>query len=189
MPNWVYNNMGVAGSLKDLEIFRQKAEHEGKELSYWNFITPPEEALDSGEYYAENGFDANGRFGNTPNNWYNWNNREWGVKWDASDVTLDTTVYSLDYSWSSPWGHPEPVFIAMVEQHPELTFEFSWQEEQGWGGEASGSDGIYAVQREWDIPDSHADNEAIDRMCSCQAFPEDPEYFYADCPKPEEVSA
>jgi hypothetical protein len=69
----------------------------------------------------------------------------------------------------------------MVKQHPELTFDFSWQEEQGWGGEATGKAGRFRIIEEWDIPDNHADCEERGTTCACE-WADDPTDFYPDCP-------
>ena len=98
MPNHVYNSMSVTGLPEDIKSFEEKARlikpenpegaNEIAKFSYWNFVTPPQEAIDSGEYWATNGFIAGKESGKTPNNWYNFNNREWGTKWDAYDVEV-----------------------------------------------------------------------------------------------------
>jgi hypothetical protein len=44
------------------------------------------------------------------------------------------------------------------------------------------------VAKEWGIPDSHADNEERDRPCVCEWEPDDPDYWYDDCPR-ETVAA
>lgn len=187
MPNHVYNTMSVTGSREALKAFAEKAKHEDREFSYWNFVTPPQEALDSGEYWETNGFIKGERKGDTPNNWYNFNNREWGTKWDTYDVYAENRGDNeWQVSFTSAWSPPMPVFEAMVGQHPDLEFSFSWEEEQGWGGEATGTRGDFYVDREWDIPDSHADHVERDRLDSCLcAYYDDPKEWYRDCPREE----
>jgi hypothetical protein len=73
---------------------------------------------------------------------------------------------------------------AMVEQHPELTFHFYCEEEQGWGGEFSASGGELSETRSWDIPASHADYVALDREDSCACgYDDEEENWYDDCPR------
>lgn len=190
MPNWVYNTMSVSGSKEAIANFKIKAVKDERDevLSYWNFVTPPQEALDSGEYHSENGWSKDdGSYGDTENNWYNFNTREWGTKWDASDtwITEDEETH-LVYSFSSPWSPPIPVFEAMTEQHPNLEFIFSWQEEQGWGGEAVGTDGIFVITKEYDIPSSHQEYKdgGNEESCIC-AYDSDEDDWFEDCPRPE----
>lgn len=184
MPNHVYNTLTVTGPIEALNAFKEKAKHNNEKFSYWNFKTPPQEAMDSGEYHATHGFAGGQQSGNTPNNWYNFNNREWGTKWDAYDLHVDSAPKAFYATFSSAWSPPLPVFEAMVEQHPELNFDFSWEEEQGWGGEAIGVRGDFSITNEWDIPNSHAEYVAVDRVDSCQcAYEEDEAEWYDDCPK------
>jgi hypothetical protein len=220
MPNWVYNNMSVKGEREALIAFRDKAsklspngisddgtleysEDDSTELSFWNFKEPEDKALYFGASdYKPEGYetwDLNQKLAHdmksTSDGWYDWNVREWGCKWDASDVGLQDHSQEkeqyLHYSFSTPWGVPEGAFIAMVEQHPELEFDISCEEEQGWGLEATGSNGEFSITREWDIPQSHADYVALDREenCNCQDGDDDQEYWYEDCPRPEQTFA
>ena len=209
MPNWVSNWVGVSGKKSDVERFIEKAKQprptgineETKEIEYspdeqeifsfWNFIAPPQEAVESGEYFGTNGFVNGEQVGKTKNNWYEWNTRQWGTKWDAchlnpQDLEVDGDNASISYSFETAWSIPEPVFSAMVEQHPELSFSIECEEEQGWGAEYSGEEGEISLVKEWDIPNSHADYVERDRedSCACQ-WNEDPAEWYDDCPLPE----
>lgn len=186
MPNHVYNTMSVTGSPEALKAFAEKAKHEDREFSYWNFVTPPQEALDSGEYWATRGFVKGEKSGYTANNWYEFNVREWGTKWDTYDLDVQVAPKAYYATFSSAWSPPMPVFQAMVEQHPDLEFDFSWEEEQGWGGDAIGAGGHFSVTNEWDIPNSHADHVERDRLDSCLcAYYDDPKEWYRDCPREE----
>jgi len=223
MPNWVYNSMNVNGTKEDLIAFRDKArkprpdgmnsedgtltysEGDQCDLSFWNFKEPEDKALYFGasDYKPEgyNDWSMEERMAHsmkfTSDGWYDWNIREWGTKWDAGDVDLtdqteEKSAY-LNYSFQTAWSIPEPVFTAIVRQHPELSFDFSSEEEQGWGAEFTSSDGddvgedgkptkSLIMTREWDIPDCHQDYVDRDRDCwACESGDED--NLYADCPR------
>ena len=159
MPNWVYNTLKITGDKSDVEAFAESAKQpslftiEGKyltEFSFANFIHPPQYALESGEYWATNGWQGGQEVGNTANNWYNWNNKYWGTKWDACNVDVDIAGTVATYSFETAWAPPVPVFYAMVEQFTRLSFELYYKEEQGWGGELHGDNGIHWVVKEWD---------------------------------------
>ena len=194
MPNHCYNSVAVQGNEEAIKAFTEKAKHtrEGvtREFSYWNFITPPQEAVDSGEYDASRGFIKGEESGFTANNWYSFNTREWGTKWDTYDLDVQTAPKTFFATFSSAWSPPVPVFQAMVEQHPDLTFHFSWEEEQGWGGESLGFKGEYSTTREWDIPNSHADYARLgwQERCNC-ACEDDEQYWYSDCPRDDDEEA
>lgn len=185
-------------------------EHDNTDvLSFWNFVKPADEILPV--YFGHEkdtkpeGYEAwstEEKFAHdikfSGNDSFGWNVRNWGTKWDACDSDLqdftednDGRDPSLYYSFSTAWAIPEPAFEAMVKQHPELGFEFSSEEEQGWGAEYESrkTDGVpeLAMTKEWDIPDSHqdyVDRDEVDR-CNCESDPDDQEYWFDDCPRPE----
>jgi hypothetical protein len=204
MPNWVSNRITITGTAEEIADFKEKASQpkttlwEGKEeqdkpvLSFMNFIAPPQEAIASGEYYGTHGWSEGKQVGQTPNNWYEFNNREWGTKWDACDDEITSeSENSLEYYFQTAWAPPTPVFQAMVEQHKGLAFQIHCVEEQGWGVEYESVDGELTTTDEWDIPDSH--ESSIHRTNSCQCEWLDPieerDSFFSDCPKldPEEA--
>jgi hypothetical protein len=204
MPNWVENTINITGSAEDIADFKAKAsrpittfwnnkeELDESVLSFMNFIAPPQEALASGEYWGRNGYEEGKKVGDTSNNWYEFNNREWGTKWDASEPELrDDSATELSYYFQTAWAPPAPVFQAMSEQHPKLIFQFHCVEEQGWGVEYEGMDGELMTTDEWDIPETHADSILRKNSCYCEwADPiDDRENFFSDCPKldPEEA--
>ena len=171
-------------------------------MSFWNFVAPTEEEL---PYYfghatkPEDEPDPNAtseeRLAKAllfeGSGWYDWNIRNWGCKWDANDEELDTDLDtlqphdSLTYRFSTAWSPAEGAFRAMTEQHPELSFEFYCEEEQGWGVVYDGNEGELSVSKEWDIPNSHADYVERDNEdgCAC-SYNDDPDDWYEDCPRP-----
>lgn len=172
-------------------------------LSFWNFKEPENKYAYFGDAH---GTKPEGYEGWTKeqqlahdlkfegDGWYDWNVREWGTKWDACDVDLnDDSETSLGYSFSTAWSIPEGAFIAIVQKFPTLDFEFYSEEEQGWGAEFTSSDGdedgerSLIMTKERDIPNSHQDYVDRDRedSCNCQSDPDDQEYWYDDCPRPE----
>lgn len=209
-PDWVHNEDGTNTRVPAEERTIQIELSGVSDLSFWNFIRPTDEEL---PYYFGNKtkpedepdpdatqeermakaltFSGSG--------WYDWNVREWGTKWDANDAELDTDLAELDghinntlsYRFSTAWSVPTPVFEAMIRQHPTLDFEFSSEEEQGWGvefcssdGEEDGEERSLIETNSWDIPDSHADYVARDNEdgCSC-SHNDDEEDWYDDCPR------
>lgn len=191
MPNWVYNYITVSGKQDDVKQFaehiRKKPDRwtEGVEwnndsFSYHSFITPDKSVTDD-EYHGTNGWKEGERVGDTPNNWYQWNTGHWGVKWDASSTNVSVCPDSVELSFESPWGCPEPVFFAMSTQFPDLEFEIRWEEEQGYGAELVGKGSSFTITKEWDIPASHADHVEQDKECNC-AHESDQSYWFDDCP-------
>ena len=208
---WKRNEDGTNTEVPEEER-KIEIEMSGKsDLSFWNFIRPTDEEL---PYYFGNKVKEEDKDDPdaTPeermakaltfsgSGWYDWNVREWGTKWDANDAELDTDLSELDgnlnnsisYRFSTAWSIPEPVFTAMVQQHPTLSFEFSSEEEQGWGAEFCSSDdeedGVRSLilTKEWAIPESHADYVDRDNEDGCVcSWQDDEEDFFDDCPRSE----
>jgi hypothetical protein len=210
MANYVYNTVSVYGNREELVRFaHQLAQPYSVSLTnndevrqdpfmFWNVIqpTPTELPYYTGELKEEKpeGYDSwdlptkmahdlmySGK------DWYDWNIRNWGTKWegfdhDSTEHLLDENPY-LYYSFTTAWSPPENVYRLLGEQYPSLRFEMRCEEEQGWGFEYEIKNGEFAITKEWDIPDSHADWVAIDNEdgCIC-SWSGEPEEFYTDCP-------
>jgi hypothetical protein len=183
-------------------------------FSFWNFIKPDDEILPvyfghekSEKPEGYEGWDFAEKMAHdlkfTGNNAYDWNVRNWGTKWDAYDQTFDGVTTdeaigkaSATYSFNTAWSIPVPVFEALCEQHPELSFSFESEEEQGWGAtyESSAVDdpedgeptSALLLISEWDIPESHAELVARGRECHCE-YDDDEDSWYDDCPREERV--
>lgn len=174
--------------------------HDGV-ISFMNFATPTDlDAYFGSADYKPEGYDKMTteermahamRF--SSDGWYDWNVRNWGTKWDACNPEMtndDPTSGSIGYRFDTAWSPAEGAFQAMVSQHPELSFEFYNEEEQGWGVEFSGEDGELSVIKEWDIPTSHKDWEDLGqdcRACGYYESTEDQDDLFDDCPAKQKV--
>jgi len=201
-PEWKRNEDGTNTKVEEKDRKVEIETETPDAISFWNFLAPTEEEI---PYYfghktkPEDEPDPNAtteeRMAKSllfqGSGWYDWNIRNWGCKWDAGSDELDTDLdevkagkeTSLTYRFETPWSPAEGAYRAMVEQHPELSFEFYCEEEQGWGVVYDGEDGELSVSKEWDIPQSHADYVNLDRedSCSCQNS-DDEDDWYDDCP-------
>lgn len=201
MPNWVYNTLTIEGEpqyvtnlieelakpyVQRFTNFDNKLVEETVNVpfSFWNIISPPEDKLD--EYFGTHGAINGEKVGDTDYNWYNWNNMNWGCKWDASDVTVETvtvdnTKIIQQYSFSTPWSFPYPVINRLAEDHPTLLINLEYEEEQGWGGGITWENGQTVESYEYDIPNSHDDYRSLGKECYCE-YMDDSEWWYKDCP-------
>jgi hypothetical protein len=207
---WVSNEDGTNTRIPAEERTIEIEMSDAQPLSFWNFIRPTDEEL---PYYFGNKVKPEDKpdpdatqderlakaMTFSGSDAYNWNIREWGTKWDANSAELYTDLTDLKdtdtlrYRCETAWSVPEPVFRAMVQQHPTLDFDFSCEEEQGWGvefcssdGEEDGEERSLIETKSWDIPESHADYVERDNLdgCNC-AYSEDEEDWYDDCPRDE----
>ena len=210
MPNWVYNHLTIEGSEEDINKVKAqvgavvKRKYKGADevdeeideepiFSFMNILPPPEDKLD--EYHAVHGYTGGEKTGDTEYNWYNFNVREWGTKWDARDVDLleDDETY-LHYKFDTAWSPPTEVIAKLAEQNPNLNLSLEYREEQGWGGEINFTGSSVEVVKEWDVPETHAEEIEVnnDYCWKCENFDGDYSDLYEDCPenlKPIEIHA
>jgi hypothetical protein len=213
MPNWVFNNLHLEGSAEDLQKVKaqlnapytrnfsggEEVVYSNPVISFLNIVRPPEDKMD--EYEGVHGFADGKKQGEGEFNWYNFNNRAWGTKWDVavsdgqtySETQLNEEEGHLHYAFQTAWSPPLAVIEALALQHPELEITLNYEEEQGWGGEIYWDKTGSSVVNEYDIPESHQD--FIDRDneggCVC-SYEDDKSEWYEDCPnnaKPIEIYA
>jgi hypothetical protein len=195
MPNWVYNSIVVTGETGEVETLAERlsAPHivNGSEVSqpfsFWNIIAPTDL-----EAYSDTVGDG-GRSMSDPDCWYNWNCKNWGCKWEAScdedKVAIENhknQTSTVSYHFDTAWNQPGPIidWLASYCINHDLTLEWHYQEEQGWGGEVIVDNSGELQYREWDIPSTHKETKDLDQECVCE-YESDEEYWFADCPREE----
>jgi hypothetical protein len=123
-------------------------------FAFWNIVPPTD--LDAYKNQpAKANVDANDpnwwaetqKVSLTDNSWYNWNLRNWGVKWDVAvssdNLHPDTYMeehengenYVVYYNFETAWSIPYEALSNLSSQYPDLLFTLSYEEETGWGGE------------------------------------------------------
>jgi hypothetical protein len=170
MPNWVYNTLTVQGDqlnlarlkkqvgesftrkYKDYKSINGKLEEIEEELTlsnpifaFWNISKPKDmDAYLNAESTGipDNPDDQSNWF--QSDNWYDWNIRNWGTKWDVANTDnekyLDTELIMdedtrLQYSFNTAWSPPLPAMKELSLQYPTLKINLDYEEETGWGGE------------------------------------------------------
>jgi len=77
----------------------------------------------------------------TKQDWYNWNLRNWGTKWDITEQAwlTEEEPTELTYQFMTAWSCPDKAITNLAKQYPQLTFtlvsaDFSmdWALEMGW---------------------------------------------------------
>lgn len=143
MPNWSNNTIEIHGAQNDLANFIVKCggilnkgtEHESvTSMDFNNFIPQPDNiflgdlGLKEEKECKEKGIPT----------WYNWNIDNWDTKWNACGANYDFDPQgrnewdwgTLKFYFDTAWSPPVKVFVAMVKQHPELSFSF-WCDIEG----------------------------------------------------------
>lgn len=143
MPNWCDNILIITGKPEALmkfmeenreirglkkreeEVFPEKAL---SKLSFMRTLPTPEEFR--GQMVGSTGRDMEEAFGSKkPTNWYTWQIRYWGTKWDASGVHVyrahrpERLVYTFETAWSPPVPWTE--HVAGKYQHLKFELRFS----------------------------------------------------------------
>lgn len=93
--------------LSDEEMAEQMRETIAENLKSFN----PAEIMAKFEKEVEVGQD-----------WYNWNLREWGTKWEIHEAKLTQTSGQLTYEFSTAWSPPAEALDKLASQYPSLTF-------------------------------------------------------------------
>ena len=180
MPNWVYNGLTVEGNPESVKKMMEQLNqpftmmHDTWDVStnsfmkkntlysypvfaFWNIIKPTD--LDA---YQKQPAPATLPMDFSGDDWYNWNVRNWGTKWDvavsSTDQHPDTTMmetangdnHVVYYNFETAWSRPMPALINLSSQYPDLLFTLSYEEETGWGGELELLRGVVISESEYD---------------------------------------
>ena len=168
-------------------------------FSFYNIIRPDESILD--EYDAiqpkiksdtpvsdPNWWADTQEIAKTDNSWYNWNIRNWGVKWDvavsndnkypdtyiegpvANDGTDEKDPWVVYYSFNTAWGVAEEAISALSKQYPKCLLTLSYEEETGWGGQREYLRGhcTYMSEYETQCPDCDK-TDCLEYCESCES--------------------
>jgi hypothetical protein len=193
MPNWVYNGLTVEGNPDSVKKMMEQLNqpftmiHDTWDVStntfmkkntlypnpvfaFWNIVKPTDlEAYGKQPaVYTKTTLDFEG------DDWYNWNVRNWGTKWDvaisSTETYFNTTVedtangdnHVVHYNFETAWSRPMGALTKLSEQYPDLLFTLSYQEETGWGGECEILRGIVISDMEYDNQCNNCDGTYTD---------------------------
>ena len=187
MPNWVSNSITIEGSPDLVNRIKEQVskpyvmpvQSHGdlaygvsdklieSPFSFWNIITP----IDLEAYVKQPDFKAEKPFAG--NDWYNWNNRNWGTKWDSTNADLVDEVENGDnlvlvYNFETPWGTPNAVLIELSRQYPSVLITNEYQEETGWGGETEFLRGEITAESDYNWKCWECDYVELDEPPYCE---------------------
>jgi hypothetical protein len=192
MPNWVFNSLAVSGyapyvgsvkfqvgqpftkmideyNLDTKEYDRKEVSFTNPLFAFWNITAPTDlEAYNKQPDYKLP-IDEQLKF--QGNDWYSWNFRNWGTKWDVAvldnDEYPDTEILIDEsglviYKFNTAWSPPFPVIQELSRQYPELVVDLEYEEETGWGGEITFKNGEVIDQKEYENKCNECDS--FDKM-------------------------
>lgn len=195
MPNWCYNSLTIEGIAEDISAIKQQVsqpftrDHENYDMdqkkmvwktyqynnpvfAFWNIVKPTDletYALQKDPKQDPNIINFEG------DNWYDWNVRNWGTKWDVSvsdDEQWPETELVEDwsdrliYSFNTAWSPPLQAIEELSKQYPNVEFTLSYEEETGWGGEHLFVDGNGTEIESYD--NKCRDCDALNTMEYCE---------------------
>lgn len=170
MPNWTQNLVTVTGDENDVKAFRRFVSTGVYEKTHHDFEGKLEEFEDGFSFQkilpcpgllfqstsptreetraiADACMDIYGSY-----NWYDWCNKHWGTKWDASNVEyMPIEEGSVQYRFNTAWCAPQGIAVALRRLFPDLEIEWEAlnEEDVQWREE----DGEYVEELDWDDQD------------------------------------
>jgi len=103
-----------------------------------------------------------------PDWWYNWNVKNWGTKWNCSEVWHDrvdndqTIEGDTSYNFDTAWSPAEPVVAALVKQFPTLSITHRYCEGgMGYAGQVVYLNGEEVSRDDYEFGDSLPDEAYI----------------------------
>jgi hypothetical protein len=139
MPNWCSNDLQVTGDKEKLKDFVSKSLiNDDFRLS--GLIPTPyelENTTSPNIYHGDDEHeklkhkirmqDLKDRYGY--DNWYDWRNANWGVKWDTSDPHIYSDGEVFGVTFDSPWCPPITWLDKVAKLYPDLKFKLLYMEE------------------------------------------------------------
>lgn len=187
MPNWVYNGLTIEGNpdevkkliaqmnkpfamihdswnmeTKQMEV--KQTTYPNPVFAFHNIYNHRQAGITDLEYVQQppSGKDMTDWFKFEGNDWYNFNVREWGTKWDVAvsednkypDTYMEESPngenHVVYYNFNTAWSRPMPALQKLSAQYPSLLFTLSYEEETGWGGELEILRGEVISESEYD---------------------------------------
>ena len=169
MPNWVFNGLTIEGKPESVtklveqmntpftrvhdnwntttgQMEKQLTTYSNPVFAFWNIIKPTD--IEAYQKQPEPNASIEDMMKHDGDDWYSWNNRNWGVKWDVSvsneDESPETYMEGpvqngenlvVYYNFNTAWGLAMPALTNLSSQYPDLLLTLSYEEETGWGGE------------------------------------------------------
>lgn len=129
MPNWATTEVNFAGDAETIRKIKAafQTDHPFQTLrpcpqdlldttsGFCGHGTPEQAALEAKEQanLATYGYK----------NWYDWRNANWGTKWDANAISiesLDTLVFNFKVRFDTAWEPPDQLLIYLTEMYEGL---------------------------------------------------------------------
>ena len=114
--------------------------------------------------------------------WYHWNIRNWGTKWEISEATtMGDGEGTIEYGFQTAWSPPVEAILNLSSQYPTLAFQLDAIDEGGgFCCEISIQNGSIIAEK--DIEITHEVNEKFYGECFCSMFDDyEPDDLHQSC--------
>ena len=138
MPNWCENNLTIEGNEKDLKELIKKytsiahprnSMFPEERCIDFNLISPtPKELLECEAPNPNKEQTAYFKKKYKTEDWYNWNNKNWGTKWTTIGVNFEKSQNEIDIAFQTAWCPPNPIIKKLSKLFPKLTFTLKYAE-------------------------------------------------------------
>jgi hypothetical protein len=204
MPNYCFNTLTIQGPKEQVDSIKAKLNEpfqrqhdqwntETKQMeikdyfynnpvfAFWNIYNPVQDGISNEVYLGQPDhtipFAEQMKF--KTNDWYSWNVRNWGTKWDVAvgdeDNYPDTELLEhmdrgedqwVIYKFNTAWSPPAPAMEKLSALVPNCVVTLSFEEETGWGGEYEFVNGEMTAESNYDS--KCRDCDAEDQMEYCE---------------------
>ena len=103
MPNWCMNRLVVSGNEVKEFVSHSRIDGGSGDFSFSALVPEPEYENDQ--------------------QWYDWRNTNWGVKWDCDGARVEYNGDSATISFDTPWNPPFAWLRKVSGMYPGLTFQ------------------------------------------------------------------
>ena len=203
MPNWCYNTLTIQGpkdqvdSIKDrlnrpfvmmhdswnpttgnMEV--SQTTYSNPVFAFHNIYNHRQASITDEQYIQQPPRDVplEEQLKFNTNDWYSFNVREWGTKWDVAvrdnDEYPDTELLEheskdedqwLVYKFNTAWSPPAPAMEKLSALVPNCVITLDFEEETGWGGEYEFVNGEMTAQHDYENKCRDCDEEGTLDYC------------------------
>lgn len=126
MPNHVTNVIRLQGDAEQIKKLRQAVMNDQfgpGSIDFEKIIPMPDDI-----YRGDLGVTERARYGQK--NWYDWNSKNWGTKWNAYGFNELQGSREVDtIRFMTAWRAPHNVINKLAQMYPDLQIDHSWADE------------------------------------------------------------
>jgi len=124
MPNYVTNRMTIEAESDYIDTILETIKGDETSIDFNKVISMPDELNSTSKTMGqETNPKLIDKYG--ADNWYDWNVKHWGTKWNACDSYVEDNTVVFDTAWSTPMD----LIATMSVQFPKAKFIVEYADE------------------------------------------------------------